>query len=74
MDKIYCLRGKKYTGNKNPTFSRITNGKAVIYVPFCECNSKKNRFIKNQEAKGLLSSLGLKTQLSKISLLNDTLF
>ena len=31
---------------------------------------KKSRFIKNQEAKGLLSNLGIKTPLSKILLLN----
>ena len=31
---------------------------------------KKSRFGKEQEAKGLLSSLGIKTPLSKIPLLN----
>ena len=36
--------------------------------------SKKSRFIKNQEAKGLLSNLGIKTPLSKVSILGDTLF
>ena len=38
------------------------------------CRSKKSKFIKSQEAKGLLSSLGLKTPLSKIPLLGDVLF
>ena len=38
------------------------------------CGSKKSRFIKNQEAKGLLSNLGLKTPLNKIPLLGDHLF
>ena len=38
------------------------------------CNSKKSRFIKNQEAKGLLSKLGIKTPLSKILILGDILF
>ena len=38
------------------------------------CSSKKSRFIKEQEAKGILSSLGLKTPLSKIPLLGDILF
>ena len=37
------------------------------------CGSKKSRFIKEQQAKGLLSNLGIKTPLSKVSLLN-TLF
>ena len=36
--------------------------------------NKKLRFIKEQEAKGLLSSLGLKAPLSKIPLLGDILF
>ena len=34
------------------------------------CNNKKSRFIKEQEAKALLSNLGIKTPLSKIPLLN----
>ena len=33
-------------------------------------NNKKSRFIKEQEAKGLLSNLGIRTPLSKIPLLN----
>ena len=36
--------------------------------------SKKSRFIKNQEAKGLLSNLGLRTPLSKVPILGDILF
>ena len=38
------------------------------------CGSKKSRFIKEQEAKGLLSKLGIKTSLTKIAILGDTLF
>ena len=38
------------------------------------CGSKKSRFIKNQEAKGLLSNLGIRTPLSKVPLLGDILF
>ena len=38
------------------------------------CGSKKSRFIKNQEAKGLLSNLGIRTPLSKVPLLGETLF
>ena len=37
------------------------------------CGSKKSRFIKNQEAKGLLSNLGLRTPLSKVPILGDIL-
>ena len=38
------------------------------------CNSKKSRFIKNQDAKGLLRNLGIRTPLSKVSILGDILF
>ena len=34
------------------------------------CGNKKSRFVKKQEAKGILSSLGIKTPLSKTSGLN----
>ena len=36
--------------------------------------SKKSRFNKNQEAKGLLSNLGIKTPLSKVPMLGDICF
>ena len=38
------------------------------------CGSKKSKFIKQQEAKGLLSNLGLRTPLNKIPVLGDILF
>ena len=38
------------------------------------CGSKKSRFIKNQEAKGLLNNLGVRTPLNKVSILGDILF
>ena len=38
------------------------------------CGSKKSRFIKNQEAKGLLSDLGLRAPLSKVPILGNILF
>ena len=37
-------------------------------------DSKKSKFIKQQEASGLLSSLGIKTPLSKIPLVGRLLF
>ena len=40
----------------------------------CQCGSKKSKFIKKQEARGLLSNLGIRTPLSKISFLGDVLF
>ena len=38
------------------------------------CGTKKSRFVKNQEAKGPLSNLGIKTPLSKVPILGDILF
>ena len=35
-----------------------------------DCGIKKSRFVKEQEAKGLLSNLVIKTLLTKIPLLN----
>ena len=38
------------------------------------CNCEKSRSVKNQEVKGLLSNLGVKTPLSKVPILGDILF
>ena len=38
------------------------------------CGTKKSRFIKNQEAKGLLSNLGIRAPLNKVPILGDILF
>ena len=37
------------------------------------CDSKKSKFIKKQEAKGLLSNLGIRTPLNKVPILGDIL-
>ena len=52
----------------------MNNGKTLILSKCTICGSKKSRFIKNQGASGILSSLGLKTLLSKVPLLGDILF
>ena len=38
------------------------------------CITKKSRFIKNQEANGLFSNLGIRAPLSKVPILGDLLF
>ena len=58
----------------NPRVLKTSNGTTMILSKCAECGSTKSRFIKNQEAKGLLSSLGLRTPLSKVPLLGDILF
>ena len=62
----YCLKCRKNTETKNPKVVKTKNGK-IILLSKCEvCNSKKSKFIKEQEASRLLSSLGIETPLSKI--------
>ena len=70
----YCLKCRKYTENIDPQVSSTNNGKTMILSKCAICGSKKSRFIKEQEAKGLLSKLGIKTPLSKIPILGDILF
>ena len=69
----YCLKCKKYTKNINPQVSSTSNGKLMILSKCAICDSKKSKFIKKQEVRGILSSLDIKTPLSKISLLGDLL-
>ena len=72
--KSYCLKCRKYKENINPRVSNTSNGKTIILSKCAICGSKKSRFINNQEAKWLLSNLGLRTPLSKVPLLRDTMF
>ena len=60
---------KKITENKDAKLLKTKNG-LVLSSKHAVRGSKKSRFMKEQEAKGLLSNLGIKTPLSKISLLN----
>ena len=70
----YCLKCKKNTESINPKVSKTTNGKMMILSNCAICGSKKSKFIKEQQGKGLLSSLGLRTLLNKIPVLGDILF
>ena len=72
--KSYCLKCRKDTENINSKFSKTSNGRTMLLSKCVICGSKKSRFIKNQEAKGLLSNLGIRTPLSKVSQLGDVLF
>ena len=49
---------------------KTKNGKLIMQSKCTECTIKKPRFVKEQEEKGLLSNLGIKTSLSQIPLLN----
>ena len=69
----YSLKCKKNTKNIDPKISSTSNGKIMISSNCAVCGCKKSRFIKHQEAKGLLKKLGIKTPLIKIPILGDIL-
>ena len=70
----YCLKCKKHTKNINPQVSSTSNGKMMILSKCAICGSRKSKFIKKQDAKGLLRKLGIKTPLSNVPVLGDILF
>ena len=70
----YCLKCKKNTESIDPKVSKARNGETMVLSKRAICGSKKSKFIKEQQAKGLLSNLGLRTPLNKIPLLGDILF
>ena len=72
--KSYCLKCRKDTENINPKVSKTSNGRTMVLSKCAICNSKKSSFIKNQEAKGLLSNLRMKRPLSKVPIFGDVLF
>ena len=69
--KTYCLKCKTNTDNIDPKMFRTKNNRLIMQSKCSVCKNKKSRFVKEQEAKGLLSNLGIKTPFSKIPLLND---
>ena len=68
--KTYCLKCKKDTENIDPKIFKTKNNRLIMQSKCSVCKNKKSRFVKEQDAKGLLSNLGIKTSLSKIPLLN----
>ena len=71
---FYCLKCRTNTESINPNIFKTNNGKTMILPKYALCGSKKSRFIKNPEAKGLLSNLGVRTPLSNVLILGDILF
>ena len=69
----YCLKCRKNTESKNLKVAKTHKGKQILLSKLVVCNSKEPRFIKKQEASGLVSELGLKIRLSRIRLLGDLL-
>ena len=68
--KTYCVKCTKDTENLNSRIFKTKNNRLIMKSKCLVCGIKKSRFVKEQEAKDLLSNLGVKTSLSKIPLLN----
>ena len=70
----YCLKCGEKTKSITPLVSKAINGGTMMLSNCALCNTKKSKFIKKQDAKGLLTNLGIRTLLSKIPILRDVLF
>ena len=68
------MKCRKNTESKNPKVARTKNGRIMLLSKCAVCDNKKSKFIKQQEAGELLSSLEIKTPLSKIPLVGLLLF
>ena len=68
--KIYGVKCRRDAENIDPKMVRTKNNRLIMQAKCAVCRIEKSRFVKEQEAKGLLSSLGIKTLLSKVPLLN----
>ena len=64
-----CVKCRKNTKNLNSKIFKTKNGRLTMQSKCADCGIKKSRFVEEQEAKGLLSTLGIKTPMSKIPLL-----
>ena len=68
--KTYCVKCRKNTEYLDSKIFKTKKNRLIMQSKCPVCRIKKSRFVKEQEAKGLLSNLGIKTNLSQISLLN----
>ena len=68
--KTYCVKFTTNTDNIDPKIFKSKNNRLIMQSKCSVCKNKKSRFVKEQEAKGFLSNLGINTPFSKIPLLN----
>ena len=68
--KTYCVKFTTNTDNIDPKIFKSKNDRLIMQSKCSVCKNKKSRFVKEQEAKGFLSNLGINTPFSKIPLLN----
>ena len=70
----YCLKCRKNTESKNLKAVKTKNGRVMVLSKCTVCDSNTAKFIKEQEVSGLLTSLWIKSPLSKIPLVDPPLF
>ena len=70
----YCIKCRKNTKTLDSNIFKTKNGRIIVQSKCAVCGIKKPRFVKEQEANGLLGNLGIKTPLNKIPLLGHILF
>ena len=70
----YCLKCKKDSENLDSKIFKTKNNRIIMRSKCSDCGNKKSRFIKEQEAEGLLSNLGIRMPLNKVPILGDILF
>ena len=59
--ETYCVKCARKTRNINPKISKTKNGRLIMQSKCTECGITKSRFVREQEAKGLLNNLTIKT-------------
>ena len=68
--KTYCVKCRRDTETIDPKMVKEENNGLVMQSKCSVCVIKMSKYVKEQEAKGLLSNLGIKTPSSKVPLLN----
>ena len=68
------MKCRKNAESKNPKVVRTKNGGAMLLSKCAKYDSNKSKFIEEQEASQILSSLEIKTSFSNISLVGFLLF
>ena len=59
--RTYCMKCRKDTGDIDTKMVRTKNNRLIMQSKCSICGIKNSRFVKEQEAKGLLSNLGIRT-------------
>ena len=60
-----CVNCRTKTENVNSKIFKTKNSKLIMQSKCTECGIKKSGFVKEQEAKGLLSDLGVKNTIKQ---------